>query len=60
MISADTYQLQTVVSRNENPQGGSHFSYEIVDLLDGRVEERMSAMESLTKTIMAVFDKAGR
>ena len=42
------------------PQGGSHISYEIVDLPDGRFEERKAHMESLIKIVMAAFEKGRR
>ncbi|MEO8644927.1 hypothetical protein [Pseudomonas sp.] len=41
-------------------QGGSHVSYEVIDLPDGRAEERKLVLESLTKIVTTAFQKARR
>lgn len=40
--------------------GGSHVSYEVIDLPDGRFDQRKAMMESLVKIVMAALEKARR
>lgn len=38
--------------------GGSHVSYEVIDLPDGRFDQRKAVMESLAKIVTTAFEKA--
>lgn len=40
--------------------GGSHVSYEVIDLPDGRFDQRQVMMETLAKIVATAFEKAGR
>lgn len=40
--------------------GGSHVSYEVIDLPDGRFNQRKAMMDSLAKTVTAAFEKPRR
>ncbi|HEJ6403807.1 TPA: hypothetical protein SL861_005918 [Pseudomonas aeruginosa] len=42
------------------PLGGSHVSYEVIDIPDGRFDQRKTMMESLAKIVTAAFEKARR
>lgn len=41
-------------------QGGSQVTYEVIDLPDGRFDQRKALMESLAKIVTAAFEKARR
>lgn len=40
--------------------GGSHVYYEVIDLPDGRFEQRKAMMETLAKIVTTAFEKASR
>ncbi|EMX2051407.1 hypothetical protein ABCV69_004501 [Pseudomonas aeruginosa] len=40
--------------------GGSHVSYEVIDLPDGSFDQRKAMMESLAKIVTEAFAKARR
>ena len=40
--------------------GGSHVSYEVIDLPDGRFDQRKAMMEALAKIVTTAFEKTGR
>ena len=42
------------------PLGGSHVSYEVIDLPDGRFDQRKAMMEALAKIVTTAFEKTGR
>ncbi|PKA67320.1 hypothetical protein ATI02_0015 [Pseudomonas baetica] len=41
-------------------QGGSQVTYEVIDLSDGRFDQRKALMESLAKIVTAAFENARR
>jgi hypothetical protein len=41
-------------------QGGSQVTYEIIDLSDGRFDQRKVLMKSFAKIVTAAFEKARR